>query len=128
MNINKSDLYSIRPKTSKTINRPLIRNNTILKELRKKKFSDIINNNKIKNYFKQRNFNLKKEKRLLLLKSKTKFLKRKITSEMNLHNIKIKKINSYSDNEILKNKIPTNKKIKKKNPIKKKKYIKFKTN
>ena len=33
---------------------------------------------------------------------------------MNLHNIKIKKINSYSDNEILKNKIPTNKKIKKK--------------
>ena len=46
MNINKSDLYSIRPKTSKTINRPLIRNNTILKELRKKKFSDIINNNK----------------------------------------------------------------------------------
>ena len=114
MNINKSDLYSIRPKTSKTINRPLIRNNTILKELRKKKFSDIINNNKIKNYFKQRNFNLKKEKRLLLLKSKTKFLKRKITSEMNLHNIKIKKINSYSDNKILKNKIPTNKKIKKK--------------
>ena len=114
INKNKCDLNIIRPKTSKTINRPLIRNNTVLKDLKRKKFSDIINNNKIKTYFKQRNFNLQKEKRISLLKSKTKFFKSKLTSEMNIYNVKIKKINSYSDNEILKNKIPTNKKIKKK--------------
>ena len=114
INRNKSGLNFTRPKTSKTINRPLIRNNTVLKNLKRKKFSEIINNNKIKNYFKQKNFNLKKEKRILLLKSKTRFLKSKLTSDMNINNVKIKKINSYSDNEILNNKIPRNKKIKKK--------------